>query len=241
MPIAPILPITAHRRVADVRNGHAFAPHCRTRWRRPGSGTSVPNGLLGLCVEELHALDVDREAAPLPRLHGRTSIHPSHTGPASRELPVLLRSRLSTTVPGWHWQVGEFTAPRADGGAGSAYLALLGPTDSEHHWRLRLAPGASFTTVPVAIAVSGEGFEGAIASLTACRRAVRRPHQDHRRLPVIFNDYMNTLNGDPTTERLLPLIAAAARVGAEYFCIDAGWYADIGEGWWDSVGLWQPS
>jgi alpha-galactosidase len=146
----------------------------------------------------------------------------------------------------WHWQVGEHTAGAAPGGAagpraGSAYLALLGPTDSEHHWRLPLAPAESFTTVPVAIAVSDEGFEGAIAGLTAARRAVRRPHEDHTRLPVIFNDYMNTLNGDPTTQRLLPLIAAAARVGAEYFCIDAGWYAEQGEGWWDSVGLWKPS
>jgi alpha-galactosidase len=28
-------------------------------------------------------------------------------------------------------------------------------------------------------------------------------------------------------------------MGCEYFCIDAGWYAD-GD-WWDSVGLWLPS
>ena len=142
---------------------------------------------------------------------------------------------------GWHWQLGEFTAHRAAGRADGVYLALLGPTDSEHHWRLPLAPGASFTTVPAAIAVSDQGFEGAIAGLTACRRAARRPHQDNRRLPVIFNDYMNTLNADPTTERLLPLIAAAAQVGAEYFCIDAGWYAELGEDWWDSVGFWKPS
>ena len=139
----------------------------------------------------------------------------------------------------WHWQVGEFTPPH--GGEAQAYLALLGPADAEHQWRAVLTPGASFTTVPVSIAVSDEGFEGAVAALTASRRAARRPHEDHRRLPVIFNDYMNTLNGDPTTERLLPLIGAAAQAGAEYFCIDAGWYADAGEGWWDTVGAWKPS
>ena len=92
------------------------------------------------------------------------------------------------------------------------------------------------------MAVSGDGFEGAVAALTAYRRAIRRPHDDHRRLPVIFNDYMNTLMGDPTTERLLPLIdGRRARPGAEYFCIDAGWYAELGEGWWDTVGAWEPS
>jgi alpha-galactosidase len=145
---------------------------------------------------------------------------------------------------GWHWQVGECTqGPRAGSGdpASGAYVALLGPTDIEHHWRLDLEPGDSFVTVPVAVAVSSAGFEGAVASLTAVRRAGRRDHDDHRRLPVIFNDYMNTLMGDPTTERLLPLIESAAAAGAEYFCIDAGWYAELGERWWDMVGAWRPS
>lgn len=138
---------------------------------------------------------------------------------------------------GWHWQVGEEPGE----GTGSSYLALLGPTDSEHHWRLTLSPGESFETVPVAVAVSHEGFEGAVARLTRYRRTLLRPHESHRRLPVIFNDYMNTLMGEPTTDRLVPLITAAARVGAEYFCIDSGWYAEIGEGWWDTVGAWRPS
>src|ERR1700684_4172068 len=102
-------------------------------------------------------------------------------------------------------------------------------------------PGPGGNLARVAFAVSNQGFEAAVAGLTTYRRAVRRPHEDHRRLPVIFNDYMNTLMGDPTTERLLPLIAAAAQTGAEYFCIDSGWYTDIGEDWWDAVGAWKPS
>ena len=153
----------------------------------------------------------------------------------------------------WHWQVGECTHRRAAiaGGSGGrhaprgsitgAYIALLGPADAEHHWRITLGRGDAFTTVPVAVVVSGDGFEGAMAGLTACRRDMRREHDDHRHLPVIFNDYMNTLMGNPTTERLLPLIAAAAAAGAEYFCIDAGWYAGMDERWWDTVGAWKPS
>jgi alpha-galactosidase len=137
----------------------------------------------------------------------------------------------------WHWQVGEHRGT----GPASSYLALLGPTDAEHQWRFSLGPGDSFETVPVAVAVSDEGFEGAVARMTRYRRALRRPHEDHRGLPVVFNDYMNTLQGNPTTERLVPLIKAASRVGAEYFCIDSGWYAELGEAWWDSVGLWVPS
>jgi alpha-galactosidase len=154
----------------------------------------------------------------------------------------------------WHWQAGECTRRQASrgttdavghraepGAASGAYLAVLGPTDSEHDWHVTLAPGETFTTVPAAVAVSAEGLDDALARLTGYRRAIRRPHSDHLRLPVIFNDYMNTLMGDPTTERLLPLITAAASVGAEYFCIDAGWYAERSENWWDTVGAWKPS
>jgi alpha-galactosidase len=154
---------------------------------------------------------------------------------------------------GWHWQVGECAHRSAGqspgphgrhappGAVSGAYLALLGPANTEHHWQVTLDPGDTFTTVPASVAVSSGGFDGAVAGLTAVRRAIRRPHEDGRRLPVIFNDYMNTLMGSPTTERLLPLIAAAAQVGAEYFCIDSGWYAEIDQGWWDTVGAWRPS
>ncbi|MGW6547999.1 glycoside hydrolase family 36 protein [Streptomyces massasporeus] len=133
---------------------------------------------------------------------------------------------------GWRWDLGE----RAHG----TYLALNGPTDAEHQWRIRLAPGEEFTTVPGALAL-GPDLDTAFGALTSYRRAIRRPHPDHTALPVVFNDYMNTLMGDPTTAKLLPLIDAAADAGAEYFCIDSGWYDDDTRGWWDSVGAWQPS
>ncbi|MEU9288052.1 alpha-galactosidase [Streptomyces sp. NPDC048275] len=144
----------------------------------------------------------------------------------------------------WLWEAGE-----ADH---HTYLSLSGPTADDHQWHHVLAPGAEFASEYAAIAL-GDGFDGALAALTSYRRLIRRPHPDHERLPVVFNDYMNTLMGDPTTRKLLPLIDAAAEAGAEYFCIDAGWYddegggedgaADGGEGggWWDSVGAWLPS
>lgn len=135
----------------------------------------------------------------------------------------------------WRWEIGE----RRDG----VYVALLGPTDIDHQWHTVLAPGESFTTVPASVTVSSggphgaydglqgaydelqgvyDGLHGAAAALTAHRRALLRPHPDRTRLPVVFNDYMNTLMGDPTTAKLLPLIDAAAEAGAEVFCIDAG-------------------
>ncbi|HEY0259883.1 MAG TPA: glycoside hydrolase family 36 protein [Lacisediminihabitans sp.] len=119
-------------------------------------------------------------------------------------------------------------------------IVVSGPTDIDHQWNTALAPGESFTSIPVSFAVSSDGYEGAIAGLTAQRRAMRRRSEPDAQLPVIYNDYMNALMGDPTTEKLVPLIDAAAAAGAEYFCVDAGWYDDGGD-WWPSVGEWQPS
>jgi alpha-galactosidase len=132
----------------------------------------------------------------------------------------------------WRWEVGE----RPDG----VYVAVHGPVDGDPQWRQTLDPGQEFAGVPAGLAVGDGGMESAIAALTAYRRAIVRPHPDRTALPLVFNDYMNTLMGDPTTERLLPLIDAAAAAGAEYFCIDAGWYDEDGA-WWDSVGAWAPS
>ncbi|WP_222851242.1 glycoside hydrolase family 36 protein [Phytoactinopolyspora mesophila] len=131
----------------------------------------------------------------------------------------------------WRWEVGESRA--------GVYLFATGPTDLDHQWQHVLEPGDEFVSVPVALAASDEGMPGAVAAMTTYRRSILRPHPARDTLPVVFNDYMNTLMGDPSTARLLPLIDAAAGVGAEYFCIDAGWYGD-GD-WWDAVGAWEPS
>lgn len=131
----------------------------------------------------------------------------------------------------WRWELGEDDA--------DVYLALSGPTDIDHQFTRVLRAGERFESVPVAVAL-GADAETVIGELTRYRRTVRRDHVDNTAMPVIYNDYMNTLNGDPSTELLLPLIAAAAEVGAEIFCIDAGWYDDGGD-WWNSVGDWTPS
>jgi len=129
----------------------------------------------------------------------------------------------------WHAEIGDEN--------NHFYLALSGPTEVQSHWFKVLKPGESFTSVPVAVGVADADFDNAMGRLTLYRRKIRRPNEDNEKLPVIFNDYMNCLFGDPTTEKELPLIDAAADMGCEYYVIDAGWYAP-GQ-WWDSVGEWQ--
>lgn len=132
---------------------------------------------------------------------------------------------------GWRFDVAE----NAEGTS----LALSGPTEDDHRWIAVLRPGQSFTTVPASLAF-GDDLDGAAAAMTGLRRLSRRPHPDNDELPVVYNDYMNTLMGDPTTEKLLPLIDAAADAGADCFVMDAGWYSDTDD-WWSTVGDWIPS
>lgn len=131
----------------------------------------------------------------------------------------------------WHWEISDQN--------GHMYIQLCGPTEREAHWFNTLMPGESFTTVPAAVGVCPGGIDAAMGELTKYRRIIRRPNRDNEALPVIFNDYMNCLWGNPTTEKEMPMIRAAAKAGCEYYVIDAGWYAP--GSWWDSVGLWQES
>jgi len=141
--------------------------------------------------------------------------------------------QIETSV-GWHWDLAQMR----DGGV----LSLMGPTDLEHQFAVTLEPGDAFTTVPVAVGVANAGAESAVAELTQYRRWLRRRHGAVDDMPLVYNDFMNTLMGQPSTEALLPLVRAAAAVGAECFCIDAGWYADPASGdWWASVGEWSES
>lgn len=134
----------------------------------------------------------------------------------------------------WHWEIGT-TPDRVP------YLYMGGP-DALHSdaWK-NLAPQTKYETVPVAIGSVKGGFDEAIAALTAYRRKIMEPQPDRPKCAVIFNDYMNCLWADPTPAKELPLIAAAAAAGCEYFVIDAGWYAEPGRTWWDTVGAWEPS
>lgn len=132
----------------------------------------------------------------------------------------------------WRWEIGDFKD--------SIYLAAGGPTGADHDCRIMLKPGQTFKSVPVACGRVCGGIDSAFGALTTYRRAIRRPHQDNETMPIIFNDYMNCLMGDPDENKIISLLDPVKRSGADYFVIDAGWYADDSN-WWDDVGLWEPS
>jgi len=166
------------------------------------------------------------------------------TWSTQRYLPmgVVENSELGVT---WFWQIehnGTWHWELANTQDKTVYAYVGGPDELHGHAWKNLKPGETYVTVPAAIGCVRGGFEEAVDALTRYRRtACLRPRLDTHKLPVIFNDYMNCLEGDPTTAKELPLIEAAAEAGCEYFVIDAGWYAELSEDWWGSVGAWQPS
>jgi alpha-galactosidase len=140
----------------------------------------------------------------------------------------------------WYWEISNVSA--RDNNADDVYAYLGGPDDLHSSAWKRLKPGKTYESVPVAVGCVHGGFSEAVGALTRYRRlACEKPRNNNSRCPVIFNDYMNCLWGDPTEDKELPMIAAAAKAGCEYFVIDAGWYADLHEDWSQTIGAWEPS
>ena len=142
----------------------------------------------------------------------------------------------------WEWEVGE-----DDPGL---HIAAFGPEYQDHQWFTNLGEGNDFESVPVSFAIVAGDWQDAVAEMTLQRRALRAAKArelgrtaefERTQGLVIYNDYMNTLFGDPRIDKELPLIEGAAGVGADIFCIDAGWYDSTDGGWWDMVGEWRAS
>lgn len=135
----------------------------------------------------------------------------------------------------WHLECGYLadypSDPKGEGFYLEADELSLRHNDSWH----TLAPGESRICSPAYFGC-GQGWDEVSEDLTAFRRAnaVVAP-----KAPLVFNDYMDCLWGDPFEERVLPLIDRAAELGAEVYCTDAGWYC-FGS-WGDVLGDWEPA
>ena len=104
----------------------------------------------------------------------------------------------------WNWEISD---------TGSLlYLRLCGPSEYYNGWWKNLKPGDSFESAKVAVSFEKD-FDSALAEMTKYRRLIAHRVESDRYHPVIFNDYMQCLNADPTTEKLIPQIDAAAGAG----------------------------
>ena len=162
------------------------------------------------------------------------------TWPSAEYLPIGYITNTETestvfwqieTACSWEWEISIM--------ARQLYLSLCGATFSDNGWYKTLRTGDKFVSDKTAVAFVKGDWQDANIEMTKYRRIIRRKNADNESMAVIFNDFMNCLVGDATTEKLIPLIDAAAETGCGYFCIDAGWYDD--EPWWDGAGEWLPA
>ena len=126
-------------------------------------------------------------------------------------------------------------------GQGDDTALYLTATDCDFQndgWHYELQRGEKLSTCEALTGCVDGGFEAAVADLTEANRALFRTKLPARVPPVCFNDYMNCLWALPTKDKTLPLIDAAADVGAEYYVIDAGWYSAGGNELAD-LGTWD--
>lgn len=141
---------------------------------------------------------------------------------------------------GWHYEIGH--RKMRDGLDGELYMLAGAADENQLGWYKTLEPGESYETVPVSFGCASGTFESSVREHIKYKRSRLKPQNAwDGEAPVIFNDYMDALWGNPTTERLIPLIDAAAAAGAEVFCIDAGWFASKENNWGAGIGDWNSS
>lgn len=125
----------------------------------------------------------------------------------------------------WHIELGA----NEDGGL---YVEMNAAWCNHDGWHITLQPDAYYTAVPAIYGVVDGGIEAAIQE----RLRWHRQCSDVSILcpAACFNDYMNCLWANPSDQKLISLIDAAADAGCEVFCIDDGWQKD-------GTGTWIPN
>lgn len=112
----------------------------------------------------------------------------------------------------------------------NALSVKLGGADERTGFVKKLSKGESYWSKNCVYGVVKGGFEEAVRELTKYKRATTVAPNG---CPLTFNDYMNCNWANERKENLLPLIDAAAELGAEIFCLD--------DGWQHSQGIWYPA
>lgn len=212
--------------------------YCRQAWEGEGQWRSSDLEEMGLYPTSVHPIS--------------QAIHIASEGSWStgRYLPMAVIEDMEMnkvwfvqieTSSHWHLEIG-YRGSKESETDGSLYIQADGASERFGGWTKKLMPGESFDSVPAAIACCDGNFTDAIKKLTKYRRSALKPQNTWSdELPVVFNDYMNCLWADPTDDKLFPLIDAAADVGTDCFCIDAGWFSNRGASWGSSLGDWEPS
>ena len=120
------------------------------------------------------------------------------------------------------------------------YAEMTACNEENGGWYYDLKPGETYAAERAFFGVVTGTFEDAARELNLFKRydSVIKPKDA---MPyVIYNTYMNSLWLDQAPDKVIPLINAAADVGCEIFCIDAGWSQSRNGDTTNYLGDWYP-
>lgn len=95
-------------------------------------------------------------------------------------------------------------------------------------WYLDMKKGESYISAPAVWGAVEGGFNDAVNELLKYKRKTSLRHFEGD-IPVVFNNYMNSIWCEQTSEKIIPLVNSAKDAGVDIFCMDAGWYDCIGD------------
>lgn len=101
-----------------------------------------------------------------------------------------------------------------------------------------LVPGESIELPETHFGMNHESFDKLIQSWHSHLRRHVLPQAGDGLQPVIYNHWGFTEH-ELSEQSLEREIKIASEIGAELFMVDAGWYADEGTAWGDTVGDWE--
>ena len=105
------------------------------------------------------------------------------------------------------------------------------------HWCKVVNPGESFTT-PKAVVATGRSLNEVCDKLVKSQHPRISPVDED--MPVIFNEYCTTW-GNPTLENVERIAKKLQGTNVKYLVIDSGWYKKPEQGWFETIGDWNPS
>lgn len=106
-------------------------------------------------------------------------------------------------------------------------------------WNVIIKQGETYKTPYTAFGVINGSLNEAVRELTVYRRKYLK--KTDYNMSLVFNDFMNCHWANPNYQRTSKLIEAAAKAGAEIFCLDSGWYKNNNDDWFGKLGDWLPS
>jgi alpha-galactosidase len=113
-----------------------------------------------------------------------------------------------------------------------------GQADRESgHWSKTISPGSSFHSGKAWISAVTGGIDDISAVLTD---SFHREEKFPDGIPAVFNEWCTSW-GNPSADKLSPLLKKVKALNLKYFVIDAGWYADSGGNWEATQGDWEVS